>query len=211
MDWLINGVDYDFKDWFSKTSSLTTPPKISMKEYDGKSKGFDITKEDLEKLLDLPRKEEVPMSVSVIKSADDSERIVVCKNEHDLSMEHIVKTLAIAKDTLLSVIAFKSVQKIECSVTPLIRKHIIDANKKLNMYGKRPPIIAHFDEWGQRLPDDVDLGFSEGITLKIVDPKEYGESYLELKATLYIKPIEDDFLPFYNCRKLDSIEKIRFD
>ena len=80
------------------------------------------------------------------------------------------------------------------------------ASKKLKMYGKKRPIIARFDEYGNRLPDEIDLGTSQGITLKIVDPEKYGIFYFELKGiefpriepTFEFEPsfIDEDDLPF---------------
>ena len=98
------------------------------------------------------------------------------------------------------------IKTIECSITPQVRQNIVTASKKLKMYGKKRPIIARFDEYGNRLPDEIDLGTSQGITLKIVDPEKYGIFYFELKGiefpriepTFEFEPsfIDGDDLPF---------------
>lgn len=117
-----------------------------------------------------------------IQSRTSGEHIVACSNEKDLSVENVLKTLSAVKGKLMLDIAPIHIQRIECSMTPIVRKNIVTASKKLKMYGKRRPIIARFDEYGNRLPDEIDLGTDNGITLKIVEPKENGEFYFELKG-----------------------------
>lgn len=223
MDWLINGTYDNFDNWYTKTTSLrdfqrtyhpetrtytlATPTIITDYDWE-KTPALGVTKEDIDGMFDLDKikeKEEKTVSMSVVNELSDTERIIVCKNTNDLSPEYILKTVAIMKDKLMSAIGPKKIQKIECSITPLVKTHMVTASKKLRMYGKKLPMVAHFDEFGQRLPDDVGLRFSEGITLKIVDPNDYGEFYLELKATLSFEPIDDYFSPFYNCRSLSEV------
>ena len=122
------------------------------------------------------------MKIDIIKSSCPEEHIVACQNEEDLSVDNILTTLSAVKARLLYDIAMVHIQKIECSVTPAVKDNIVKANKKRKMYGKSAPIIACFDEYGQRLPDTIDIGDSPGILLKIVDPEEYGKYYYELKA-----------------------------
>lgn len=135
------------------------------------------------------------------QSHSSGEHIVACSNEKDLSAENILKTLSAIKGKLMIDAAPIHLRKIECSMTPLIRKNIVTASKKLKMYGKKRPIIARFDEYGNRLPDEIDLGTAQGITLKIIDPEDYGEYYLELKGVefepTYYSPRMDDYdIPF---------------
>ena len=116
------------------------------------------------------------------KPAGKYECIVACTDVDDLSGERVLKTLSAVKGKLMLDIAPIHIQKLECSMTPLVKKNIIQASKKLKMYGKKRPIIACFDEFGNRLPDKIELDTSQGVSLIIVDPKEYGDFYLELKA-----------------------------
>lgn len=133
----------------------------------------------------LEQEKEAMKDVEIIskKSSDKNECITICKNLEDLSVTRILQTLSAVKGRLMLDLSPKKVVKLECSMTPLIKQNIITASKKLKMYGKTRPIVARFDDWGNRLPDEINLGTSEGITLKIVDPEEYGEFYLELRAT----------------------------
>ncbi|MDE6946249.1 MAG: hypothetical protein K2P14_03580 [Anaeroplasmataceae bacterium] len=39
---------------------------------------------------------------------------------------------------------------------------------------------------GNKLPDEIEINGSEGITLKIVDPEKYGTYYLELTAFVFV-------------------------
>ena len=147
-------------------------------------------------------------SVNIVrkKSYNSGEHIVACHDEKDLSIENVLKTLSAIKGKLMIDIAPIHIKTIECSITPQVRQNIVTASKKLKMYGKKRPIIARFDEYGNRLPDEIDLGTSQGITLKIVDPEKYGIFYFELRGiefpriepTFEFEPsfIDEDDLPF---------------
>lgn len=147
-------------------------------------------------------------SVNIVRkeSYNSGEHIVACCDEKDLSIENILKTLSAIKGKLMIDVAPIHIKTIECSITPQVRQNIVTASKKLKMYGKKRPIVARFDEYGNRLPDEIDLGTSQGITLKIVDPEKYGIFYFELKGiefpriepTFEFEPsfIDGDDLPF---------------
>ena len=131
----------------------------------------------------IGKEEETKVNVISKKSEKDNEYIVFCKDILDLSTERILTTLSATKGRLMFDIAPIHVKEVECKMTPSVKKNIIEASKKLKMYGKKTPIIPSFDEYGNRLPDQLEIGDDRGITVKIVDPEEYGECYLELKAT----------------------------
>ena len=148
-----------------------------------------ITAEDWSKVLSweemmtkLGKKEEAEVNVVSKKSADKQEHIVLCKDLLDLSVERVLTTLSAVKGRLMYEIAPIHIKEIQCKMTPLVKTHIITASKKLRMYGKTSPIIPSFDEYGNRLPDQIEIGDSQGITVQIVDPEKYGEVYFELKA-----------------------------
>lgn len=149
----------------------------------------------------MESEEEKNVEVFRKKSHDSGEHIVACCNEKDLAQENVLKTLSAVKGKLMTDIAPIHIRKIECCMTPQVRKNIVNASKRLKMYGKKRPIIARFDEWGNRLPDEIDIGTSEGITLKIIDPEKYGSYYLELKglefpARKFIYSVDPEDLPF---------------
>lgn len=147
-------------------------------------------------------------SVNIVRkeSYNSGEHIVACYDEKDLSIENVLKTLSAIKGKLMIDAVPIHINTIECSITPQVRQNIVTASKKLKMYGKKKPIIARFDEYGNRLPNEIDLGTSQGITLKIVDPEKYGKFYIELKGiefpkiepTFEFEPsfIDKDDLPF---------------
>lgn len=165
------------------------------------------SKSDYDKIRKYFESEE-ERSVNIVRkeSHNSGEHIVVCYDEKDLSIENVLKTLSAIKGKLMIDVAPIHIKTIECSITPQVRQNIITASKKLKMYGKKRPIIARFDEYGNRLPDEIDLGASQGITLKIVDPEKYGRFYFELKGiefpriepTFEFEPsfIDEDDLPF---------------
>lgn len=134
------------------------------------------------------------VDVKTIESYNDNERIVMCNNINDLTVDRVLKTLSIAKSKLMIECTPIHVKKIECSMTPLVRKNIISASKKLKMYGKKIPIVARFDEYGNKLPDEIEIdGINNGIILNFVDSNEYGEFYLELKGIMSPKSSYDFF------------------
>lgn len=162
---------------------------------------------DLQKKFYEESEEYKDVEVVRRQSHNRGEHIVACFNEKDLSTENVLKTLSAIKGKLMIDVAPIHLKKIECSITPQVRKNIVAASKRLKMYGKKRPIIARFDEYGNRLPDEIDIGTSGGITLKIIDPKEHGDFYIELKGVEFPKIdystadwdstyISEDDLPF---------------
>ena len=125
-----------------------------------------------------------------------SKYTIKCHDASDLSEQFILKTLAIMKSDLTAMynnsIDIGTMESIECIMTPTIKNAIINAYRKSNMFGKKIPFIACFDEYGERLPDKITIEGVEGITVKIVDPKKYGDNYLSLEII-----VSKDFeLPF---------------
>lgn len=175
--------------------------------YAGTATASSITFGDYNELRRYFESEE-ERSVNIVRkeSHKSGEHIVACCDEKDLSIENILKTLSAIKGKLMIDVAPIHIKTIECSITPQVRQNIVTASKKLKMYGKKRPIIARFDEYGNRLPDEIDLGTSQGITLKIVDPEKYGRFYFELKGiefpriepTFEFEPsfVDEDDLPF---------------
>lgn len=209
-DFFDGGYTYDpgaWKAWTTTTdgrlrsSGYAYNPDASSFTVDVPSMWPRVLEEEWEKLMKLDDKE-VKHKVNVHKKETpiQEERVVVCDDWKDLTVEHILTTLSVVKGRLMLELSPNRVKKLECSITPAVKQNIITASKKLKMYGKEMPIIPHFDEWGNRLPDDIKIGDHSGITLKIVNPEDFGEFYYELKATTfpadesYYDPFDD--IPF---------------
>lgn len=143
------------------------------------------TEDDWRKLIKLDEEDKHKVSVFKKETLAKDERAVVCDDPRDLSVERILTTLSVAKGRLMMELLPNRVKRLECCVTPTVKQNIIAAGKKLKMYGKEMPIIPHFDEWGNRLPDEIKIGSHSGIILKIVNPEDFGEFYYELRATLH--------------------------
>lgn len=166
------------------TGPLTTDSTIYYPPY-----ATEITAEDWSKVLSweelmkkLGKEEEGKVNVISRKSANSHEHIVCCEDKLDLSTERVLTTLSAVKGRLMFEIAPIHIKEIQCKMTPMVKNHIIEASKKLKMYGKKSPIIPSFDEYGNRLPDRIEIGEDKGITVKIVEPEKYGDVYFELKA-----------------------------
>ncbi|MDE6946248.1 MAG: hypothetical protein K2P14_03575 [Anaeroplasmataceae bacterium] len=99
-------------------------------------------KQILDNILD---EEEQKVDVFVKKS--HKECIVGCSNLEYLSSDKILKTLSAIKGRLMLEISPIHIRDITCSMTPEVKKNIIQASKKLRAYGKKRPLIACFDEY----------------------------------------------------------------
>lgn len=137
---------------------------------------------------------------------DDKSRnrryVVACHCESDLSQEHILKSISIMKSKLMMQCAPYRVENIKCEMTPAVKANMINAYRRVNMFGKKTPFVACFDEYGRRLPDEVKIDTIRGMDIKIVDPVENGGSYLVFEAVVsdrnYDRPLYTDpyDLPF---------------
>ena len=134
------------------------------------------------------KKEEARVKMISHKSIDGHEHVVLCNEVRDLLPEKVLTTVSAAKGRLMFEIAPIHIKEIQCKMTPHVKNNIIEASKKLKMYGKKSPIIPSFDEYGNRLPDQIEIGDNKGIIIKIVDSKEYGDLYFELKAIGFHTP-----------------------
>ena len=117
---------------------------------------------------------------------------VTCDDSCNLLSDRILKNLSVMKSRLMMECAPVRIKRVECKMTPRVKQNIIQAYRKLNMFGKKTPFVARFDEYGRRLEDDVKIETLEGMTISIVDPKYYGELYLEFTGV-----IEDIFYSPY--------------
>lgn len=108
---------------------------------------------------------------------------VCCVRETlDLLPERILITLSAVKGRLMMEVAPIHIKEFQCSMTPAVRKNIIQASKRNRMYGKKMPIIARFDEYGNPLPEQIELNDAPGVNIRILDPADYGELYFEMVA-----------------------------
>ena len=144
---------------------------------------YDILDPDIVKKLEM---EEPKME---IQSNEDPHSLgrryaVSCSHEPDLSQERILKSISVMKAKLMMQCAPVRLLNIECRMTPAVKQNIIMAYKKLQMYGKKTPFVARFDEYGRRLPDEVKIDTLRGMTIKIVDPVEYGHCYLMFEGVV---------------------------
>jgi hypothetical protein len=142
-----------------------------------------LTEDEFRKRMSIELdKEEKDVSVQYKDTPESNVKAVVCYDYEDLSVTHILHTLSALKGKLMMAVAPYRVKSLECSITPAVKSNIIAAGKKLKMYGKQIPLVVHFDAWGNVLSNEIIIGDSSGINLKIVDPEEVGEFYFELRA-----------------------------
>lgn len=103
---------------------------------------------------------------------------VACHNYTDLSQERILKSISVMKSKLMMQCLPYRVDRIECKMSPMVKTNMINAYRRVNMYGKKTPFVASFDEYGRRLPDEIKIDTIRGMDIKIVDPATYGNNYL---------------------------------
>ena len=126
---------------------------------------------------------------------------VACHNYTDLSQERILKSISVMKSKLMMQCLPYRVDRIECKMSPMVKTNMINAYRRVNMYGKKTPFVACFDEYGRRLPDEIKIDTIRGMDIKIVDPATYGNNYLVFEAVVpereWKKATSDDLdLPF---------------
>lgn len=130
---------------------------------------------------------------------------VVCTKEQDLDKDRILLNLSKIKSQLMMKCAPMRVQSIECKMTPAVKENIIHAYRKIEMYGKKTPFVARFDEYGRRLPDEIKINTLKGMTIKIVDPKDYGDFYLEFTGIIPDEIITNHEDSEFTYKKDDSV------
>lgn len=130
---------------------------------------------------------------SRVDITDNYRYAVACHNHSDLSPERILKSLSIMKSKLMMECMPIRVEKIECKMSPMVKSNIINAYRKVSMYGKKTPFVACFDDYGRRLPDEIQIDTIRGMDLKIVDPKIYGDNYLVFETIIPRRKKEDAF------------------
>ena len=135
--------------------------------------------------IDVKSEEEIP-KMEVTEHFDAScfgkRHAVACSYEPDLSQDKILKCISMMKGKLMMQCAPVKVDNIECRMTPAVKHNIIMAYKRLERYGKKLPFVARFDEYGRRLPDEIKIDTMYGMTIKIVDPVDYGPYYLSFEG-----------------------------
>lgn len=137
-----------------------------------------LSYEDFMKKIEKEEESKVQVKVENFKG-----KYVCCvKDTPNLLPEKVLVTLSAVKGRLMMEIAPTRIKEFQCSMTPAVRKNIIQASKRNRMYGKKMPIIARFDEYGRPLPEQIEINDSPGVNLRILDPADYGELYLELVA-----------------------------
>ena len=168
-----------YTDSIGEARSVYYPPRY----WEPYSTTLDRDYRDYKELLKkLGGEEGLKVNIITKESKHKGEHIVICEDKDDLSTEKILKTLSAAKGKLMIDVAPIHIKKVICYMTPMVRRNVVTASKRLKMYGKKMPIIARFDEYGNRLPDEIEINGSSGMTLIIVNPEDYGELYFELKA-----------------------------
>lgn len=141
-------------------------------------------------------KEDIPemkVEESRVDMTDNYRYAVACHNYSDLSPERILKSLSIMKSKLMMECMPIRIEKIECKMSPMVKTNIINAYRKVSMYGKKTPFVACFDDYGRRLPDEIQIDTIKGMDLKIVDPLVYGDNYLVFEAVIPRRKKEDAF------------------
>lgn len=122
------------------------------------------------------------------RSPVSNEVIVVCKDRDDLEQDRILKCLSVMKAKLMLKCMPIHVKNIECKMTPIVKENIIKAYKKLQMYGKKAPFIARFDEYGRQLSDEIRIDTMKGMDIKIINPEDYGIFYIEFRGIVVEYP-----------------------
>lgn len=182
---------------YRSISENSVPYTLTFSDYDGVRRainnytdtvinlnkmGLNIGRTYEEIMKSLGKEEETKVDVRSIKG--NGTHTVYCNNKTDLASKTILLALSALKSRLIYDISPNYVVLgMECRMTPMVKNQLVEASKRLRRYGKKSPIIPNFDEYGNRLPDNIEIDGDKGITVNIVSPEKYGELYLELTAT----------------------------
>lgn len=219
-DMLTNGPIW--KPYWTEESPFIYEPTVTFADYENIQKTFldggivyknykfnpDINAFDID--MDMPyidengvpiaksgfSKEDIPemkIEESRVDMTNNYRYAVACHNYSDLSPERILKSLSIMKSKLMMECMPIRIEKIECKMSPMVKTNIINAYRKVSMYGKKTPFVACFDDYGRRLPDEIQIDTIRGMDLKIVDPDVYGENYLVFETIIPRRKKEDAF------------------
>lgn len=130
-----------------------------------------------------------------MEKTDALARRLVCDEDKDLNPDRIFKTISIMKSKLMVACVPYRIDHIKCKMTPTVKNNLITAYRKINMFGKKTPFVARFDEYGRRLPDDIQIDTLRGMDIELVNPANYGEFYISFYAVASSYIITDD-IPF---------------
>ena len=174
-------------DWYETTtldSHLYTKTwaKPSLSDYSityPSIKPWDVWMED-EAVCDVPP--DIKILKEELKDIMGTNYRVVCKNAIDFDPKRILKNLSIMKSNLMLACAPIAVKNIDCKMTPKVKENLIMAYKRNKSFGKELPIVPRFDEYMNRLPDQINISTLKGMSIKIVDPNIFSEYYLEFEA-----------------------------
>lgn len=112
--------------------------------------------------------------------------VISCKDAEALSPYTILKSVNLIKARMEERCSSYIVESVECEMTPKIRENISMAYKRAKSFGKENRIlIARFDEFGNRLPDEMNLGIGPRlfhVSVNITEPKNEEEYYFCMKA-----------------------------
>lgn len=132
--------------------------------------------------LDLSEEPHVKLEKGWVERTGMELKRSICDSHKDLSPDRIFKTISIMKSKLMMTCAPYSVDHIQCKMTPEVKNNLINAYRKINMFGKKTPFVARFDEYGRRLSDDVQIDTLRGMDIMLVNPMDYGEHFISFEA-----------------------------
>ena len=116
----------------------------------------------------------------------DDTYVISCKDAEALSPYTILKSVNLIKARMEERCSSYIVESVECEMTPKIRENISMAYKRAKSFGKENRIlIARFDEFGNRLPDEMNLGIGPRlfhVSVNIVEPENEKEYYFCMKV-----------------------------
>lgn len=180
-------------DWYETTTCdsplyTRTWTKPSLSDYSSiypRVRAEAMWMEDNRAVCDIPP--DIKILREELKDIMGTDYRVVCKNDIDFDPKRILKNLSIMKSNLMLACAPIAVKNIDCKMTPKVKENLIMAYKRNKSFGKELPIVPRFDEFMNRLPDQININTLKGMNIQIVDPDIFGEYYLEFNAVIFKK------------------------
>lgn len=179
---IIKNKSYKHKSSDTTTFSLSSDGRHWTKEFVAKEEGEDerliMTKHEARKYTDL-------------ETMQDRYELI-CTDKESLSQTNVLRTLMRLKSEFVYNCAPYKMKDVKCKMSPIVKENLIKAYRKLHMYGKKLPIIVSFDEYGRRLPDQLQDDLAKGITVKIVDSEQKNNYFLAFDGEQDLRFTQDD-------------------
>lgn len=196
---------YNYTDLYANPIRIEATP-LSDDEYSKTIHIPELKKDRDISITDVLDEEE---TVSIVRNEKTCK--ISCSDKEALSQAQILRCISVMKSELMFKCVPFHVQTIICQMTPTVKDQLISAYRRTEMYGKKLPIIARFDDYGNRLSDEIRIDTLQGMTVQIIDSNTCNTNYyLSFEAIMPKYKKSDSFTFKKDSSVFDDIDKLPF-